>query len=43
MYDDISISLENEDLGRAFFYNKLIDQSGVKFIDFDNFDGFVLY
>ncbi|WP_055436950.1 type I restriction endonuclease subunit R [Lacinutrix algicola] len=36
-YDDISISLENEDLGRAF-YNKLIDQSGVKLIDFENFD-----
>ncbi|HUH73877.1 MAG TPA: type I restriction endonuclease [Chitinophagales bacterium] len=36
-YDDISISLENEDLGRAF-YKKLIDQSGVKLIDFENFD-----
>jgi len=37
VYDDIAISLENEDLGRAF-YNKLIDQSGVKLIDFENFD-----
>jgi len=37
VYDDISISLENQDLGRAF-YNKLIDQSGVKLIDFKNFD-----
>ncbi len=37
VYDDISISLENEDLGRAFF-NKLVDQSGVKLIDFENFD-----
>ncbi|WP_339655349.1 type I restriction endonuclease [uncultured Maribacter sp.] len=37
VYDDISISLENEDLGRAF-YNKLIDQTGVKLIDFENFD-----
>ena len=37
VYDDVSISLENEDLGRAF-YNKLIDQSGVKLIDFENFD-----
>ncbi|WP_418638346.1 type I restriction endonuclease subunit R [Winogradskyella sp.] len=37
IYDDISISLENEDLGRAF-YNKLIDQSGIKLIDFENFD-----
>ena len=34
--DEVSLSLENEDLGRAF-YNKLIDQSGVKLIDFDNF------
>ncbi|MCL5244480.1 type I restriction endonuclease [Cellulophaga sp. 20_2_10] len=37
VYDDISISLEYEDLGRAF-YNKLIDQSGIKLIDFENFD-----
>lgn len=37
VYDDISLSLDNEDLGRAF-YNKLIDQSGVKLIDFENFD-----
>ncbi|WP_308992764.1 type I restriction endonuclease [Mariniflexile litorale] len=37
VYDEVSISLENEDLGRAF-YNKLIDQSGVKLIDFENFD-----
>ena len=35
--NEISLSLENEDLGRAF-YNKLIDQSGVKLIDFKNFD-----
>lgn len=37
VYDDISISLENEDLGRAFF-NKLVNQSGIKLIDFENFD-----
>ncbi|GLB51345.1 type I restriction-modification system endonuclease [Neptunitalea chrysea] len=42
VYDDISISLENEDLGRAF-YNKLIDQSGVKLIDFENFDNNSFY
>ena len=29
--------LENEDLGRAF-YKKLVNRSGVRFIDFDNFD-----
>lgn len=37
VYDEVSLSLENEDLGRAF-YNKLIDQSGIKLIDFENFD-----
>lgn len=37
VYDEISLSLENEDLGRAF-YNKLISQSGTKLIDFENFD-----
>lgn len=37
VYDEVSLSLENEDLGRAF-YNKLIDQSGVKLIDFENFE-----
>ncbi|MDD2982247.1 MAG: type I restriction endonuclease [Crocinitomicaceae bacterium] len=36
-YDEVSLSLENEDLGRAF-YNKLIDQSAKKLIDFDNFE-----
>ncbi len=37
VYDEVSLSLENEDLGRVF-YNKLVDQSGVKLIDFENFD-----
>ncbi|OCK44201.1 restriction endonuclease subunit R [Tenacibaculum soleae] len=37
VYDEVSLSLENEDLGRAF-YNKLIDQSEIKLIDFENFD-----
>jgi len=36
-YDEVSLSLENEDLGRAF-YHKLIDQSGIKLIDFENFE-----
>lgn len=36
-YDEVSLSLENEDLGRAF-YNKLLNQSEVKLIDFENFD-----
>lgn len=37
LLNEISLSLENEDLGRAF-YNKLVDQSGIKLIDFENFD-----
>lgn len=37
VYDEVALSLENEDLGRAF-YNKLIDQSGIKLIDFENFE-----
>lgn len=36
-YNEVSLCLENEDLGRAF-YNKLIDQSGTKLIDFENFE-----
>ena len=35
-YDEVSLTLENEDLGRAF-YEKLIDQSGIRMIDFDDF------
>ena len=37
VFSEVSLSLENEDLGRAF-YNKLIDQSGIKLIDFENFE-----
>ncbi|WP_299885890.1 type I restriction endonuclease [uncultured Lacinutrix sp.] len=37
VFDDVSLLLENEDLGRAF-YKRLIDQSGTKLIDFENFD-----
>jgi len=35
--DDIALSLENEDLGKAF-YEKLTDRSGTRLIDFDDFD-----
>lgn len=35
-YDSLTLSLENEDLGKAF-YEKLIDQSGTRLIDFENF------
>ncbi|MEI8087388.1 MAG: type I restriction endonuclease, partial [Paludibacter sp.] len=37
IYDDISLSLENEDLGKAF-YEKLVSRSGVRLIDFENFE-----
>jgi type I restriction enzyme R subunit len=37
VYDEVTLTLENEDLGRAF-YHKLIDQSGIKLIDFENFE-----
>ena len=36
-YDEVSLCLENEDLGKAF-YEKLINRSGLKLIDFDNFN-----
>ena len=36
-YVDVSLSLENEDLGKAF-YEKLTEQSGIRLIDFENFD-----
>lgn len=35
--DEISLTLENDDLGRAF-YTKLINKSGVRLIDFENFN-----
>ena len=35
-YDDVSLCLENEDLGKAF-YEKLTDRSGTRLIDFESF------
>ncbi|MGL1890608.1 MAG: DEAD/DEAH box helicase family protein [Spirochaetaceae bacterium] len=35
--DKVSLSLENEDLGKAF-YEKIINRSGIRLIDFDNFN-----
>ena len=35
-FDEISLCLENEDLGKAF-YEKLIDRSGTRLIDFEDF------
>ncbi|AWV98486.1 type I restriction endonuclease subunit R [Arcticibacterium luteifluviistationis] len=37
VYDEVSLSLENEDLGKAFF-EKLTANSGTKFFDFDDLD-----
>ena len=37
LLQDISLLLDNEDLGKAF-YEKLISNSGTKLIDFDNFE-----
>lgn len=37
LYNQIALDLENEDLGKAF-YERLIDRSGVRLIDFDNFE-----
>jgi type I restriction enzyme R subunit len=36
-YDEVALTLDNEDLGEAF-YKKLLNKSGNKLIDFDNFD-----
>jgi type I restriction enzyme, R subunit len=37
IYDDIQISLENEDLGKQFF-ELLTSRSGIRLIDFENFE-----
>ncbi|MBV1913377.1 MAG: hypothetical protein KUG55_07105 [Cycloclasticus sp.] len=36
-FDEVSLCLENEDLGKAF-YEKLTNKSGTRLIDFENFD-----
>lgn len=36
-YKDLSLLLDHEDLGREF-YAKLIDQSGIRLLDFDDWD-----
>lgn len=36
-YDEVALCLENEDLGKAF-YEKLINRSGIRLIDFENLD-----
>jgi type I restriction enzyme R subunit len=37
LYDEISLSIENEDLGKVF-YEKLTTKSGTRIIDFENFN-----
>ena len=36
LYNDVSLCLENEDLGKVF-YEKLTDKSGIRLIDFEDF------
>lgn len=36
-YDEVALCLENEDLGKAF-YDKLTNRSGIRMIDFENFN-----
>jgi hypothetical protein len=36
VFDEVALSLQNEDLGKSF-YEKLVDQSGIRLIDFENF------
>ncbi|MDZ7848653.1 MAG: DEAD/DEAH box helicase family protein [Owenweeksia sp.] len=36
-YKDLTLLLDNEDLGKEF-YAKLTDQSGIRLLDFENFD-----
>jgi type I restriction enzyme R subunit len=37
IYDELALSLQNEDLGKVF-YEKLVDQSSIRLIDFENFE-----
>jgi type I restriction enzyme R subunit len=37
LLEDVKLTLDNDDLGQAF-YNKLADRSGIKLIDFENFN-----
>ncbi len=37
LFQDVSLILDNEDLGKAF-YERLTEKSGIKLIDFENFE-----
>ena len=37
LLDEVSLLLDNEDLGKAF-YERITERSGIKLIDFENFD-----
>ncbi|WP_299547406.1 type I restriction endonuclease [Seonamhaeicola sp.] len=37
LFDELSLILENEDLGKAF-YERLVSRSGIRLIDFEKFD-----
>jgi len=37
LYDEVSLCLDNEDLGKAF-YERITEKSGIRLIDFENFE-----
>ncbi len=37
LYDEVSLCLDNEDLGKAF-YERITEKSGIRIIDFENFE-----
>jgi type I restriction enzyme R subunit len=37
LFDEVSLLLDNEDLGKAF-YERITERSGIRLIDFENFD-----
>jgi len=37
IYEDLKLTLDNDDLGEVF-YNKITEKSGIKLIDFENFE-----
>jgi type I restriction enzyme R subunit len=42
LFSDIKLLLDNEDLGKAF-YERLTERSGIKLIDFENFDNNIFH
>ncbi len=42
LLDEVSLLLDNEDLGKAF-YERLVERSGVRLIDFENFENNIFH